>query len=105
MTKYCTGFLMASLAISAALQYGENYSHAATVRTVALSGQPAPGTPGGIVYENFHSTSFYSPVLNDAGHVAYFAALRESDTDLPLGEGVWSEGSGNLALVARTGTH
>ena len=67
---------------------------------VARSGSPAPGTPGGV---NF--SGFYSPVLNNAGQTAIRANLTgigvtPSENDL----GVWSEGSGSLALVARTGS-
>ena len=68
-------------------------AHAATVRTVALSGKQAPGVPSG---ENFNS--FLWPVLNDAGQTAFFASSGE----LHIANGFWSEGSGSLAAVART---
>ncbi len=48
---------------------------------------------------------FIPPVLNDAGQTAFIAALSGNGVDSTNSEGIWSEGSGNLALVARTGDH
>ncbi len=70
------------------------------LRTVAITGQPAPGTPSGV---NF-STIFDSAVLNGAGQTAFRAHLAGSGVNLTNDEGIWSEGSGNLALVARKGS-
>jgi hypothetical protein len=79
-------------------------AHAATLRTVALSGQQAPGTLSGVNF-SFSGTNFpFTPVLNDAGQIAFRAGLRGSSVDTTNNEGVWSEGSGSLALVARTGS-
>jgi hypothetical protein len=69
-------------------------AQAADIRTVALSGQHAPGTPDG---ESFHSLN--APVLNDAGQTAFFAFRTPSLNSM----GLWSEGSDSLALVARNG--
>jgi len=68
----------------------------AELRTVALSGQRAPGTPVGTNYWFFNDP----PVLNIAGLTAFEAHLTDSDAN-NLGEGLWSEGSGTLRLVAR----
>jgi hypothetical protein len=84
--------LVCTLSISSA-------APAATVRTVALSGQQAPGTPSGV---NF-SGSFSTPVLNDAGQTAFSAFLTGSSVIFSNDAGIWSEGSGSLALVARDG--
>ena len=73
-------------------------AHAAAVRTVALSGQQAPGTPSGVNY-----SGFTFPVLNDAGQTAFNASLSGSGVDSTNEQGIWSEGSGSLALVARNG--
>ena len=85
--------------------------HAAALRTVALTGQQAPGTTGGVIYESFGALydSFAGailswPVLNDAGQTAFRANLTGSGVDSTNNHGVWSEGSGSLALVARTGS-
>ncbi len=66
----------------------------AALRTVALSGNTAPGTS-----DNF--TILFSPSLNNAGQTAFFGILNSSSaTD----RGIWSEGGGSgLALVAREG--
>jgi hypothetical protein len=60
----------------------------AGVRTVALSGQAAPG--GGTF-----TSAFGGPVLNEAGLTAFFGTAGS--------QGVWSEGSGTLVDVARVG--
>ncbi len=67
----------------------------AALKTVALTGDIAPGT-------NNNFTSFLSgPVLNNAGQTAFRGVLSGSTgTD----RGIWSEGGGGgLALVARAG--
>jgi hypothetical protein len=76
-------------------------THAAVVRTVALSGEPAAGTPSG---QNFQSFDF-PPQLNDSGQIAFNATLTGAGVDTSNNEGIWSEGAGSLALVARTGNH
>ncbi len=74
---------------------------AATVRTVALSGQQAPGTPSGV---NLTSTrhSEYSPVLNDVGQTAFQRHLTGSSVDNTNRRHLVG-GSGSLSLVARRG--
>ena len=84
---------------------------AAALRTVALSGQSAPGAPADVNYGNF-GTFFFDPqnqvvrgpVINDAGRAAFRANLAGSGVDATNNQGIWSEGSGSLALVARTGS-
>lgn len=81
---------------------------AAELRTVALTGQPAPGAHDGAVYGSFGSYVvedfvIHGVVLNDAGQVAFRANLTGDDVDSANDQGVWSEGTGSLALVARTG--
>jgi hypothetical protein len=66
----------------------------ATLTTVALSGDPAPGTS-----DNF--AGFTGSVLNDAGQTAFRGSVNSSST---TNTGIWSEGGGSgLALVAREG--
>ena len=72
---------------------------AQTVRTVALSGQPAPGTPSGVVYGTFDA-----PALNAGGRTAFDATLTGSGVTGANQRGIWSEGSGPLALIARSGS-
>src|SRR5262245_32781629 len=84
-------------------------AHASGMRTVALTGQSAPGTAGGVTYESFgmfvHPDHFVygTPVLDDAGRVAFRANLTGDGVDSTNNQGVWSEGSGSLSLVGRTG--
>jgi hypothetical protein len=71
---------------------------AAGVRTVAISGQPIPGTRDEATYANFSL-----PALNAFGQVAFSASLIGRDVNSTNGQGVWSERNGLLTLVARTG--
>jgi hypothetical protein len=82
-----TTFLLSSLLSAAA--------HAATLRTVALSGQQVPGMPDGTVF-----TGFGSPVLNDAGQTAFKGSYSNGSN---FGQGVLSEGAGSLNLVGAVG--
>ncbi len=85
--------------------------YAAELRTVALTGQPAAGTIDDVAYASFDAhffgisiPLFRGPVLNDSGQTAFRANLFGSGVNSTNNQGVWSEGSGNLALVARTGS-
>jgi hypothetical protein len=84
-------------------------ARAAGLRTVALTGRQAPGAPGGVIYESFgaelaHNSFAHGVALNDAGQTAFRANLSGGSVDSTNNQGVWSEGSGSLALVARTGS-
>jgi hypothetical protein len=65
--------------------------HGQSLRTVALSGQHAPGTSSGISYL---SLTNIPPALNNIGQTAFVARLTNHN------DGIWSEGSGSLSLVA-----
>jgi len=58
----------------------------------ATSFQSAPGTNGSFF-------NFGPPVTNDSGAVAFWATLSSGTED----NGIWSDASGDLSLVARTG--
>jgi hypothetical protein len=75
---------------------------AATVRTVALSGQPAPGTLDGVSFRAFSGRTLN---INNAGQIGFQGSLAGSGVDSTNVRGIWSEGSGSLALVARAGDH
>jgi hypothetical protein len=85
---------------------------AANLRTVAFAGQQAPGTDNGVTFNTFDAhvvdgpsiPLFRGPVLNDAGQVAFRADLAGGGINSTNSLGVWSEGTGNLAIVARTGS-
>jgi hypothetical protein len=87
-------------------------AHAAELRTVALTGKSAPGTADSVTFETFGTLlhpqlqyGYGGAVLNDAGRVAFRANLTGSGVDSSNHQGIWSEGSGSLGLVARTGSH
>jgi hypothetical protein len=70
-----------------------------TFRTVALSGDAAPGTGAGVNFDGFGS-----PVLNGAGQTAFVGVLTGAGVNSTNDSGIWSEGGGSgLTLVAREG--
>ncbi len=69
-----------------------------SLNLVAQTGDPAPGTAPGVVYN-----SLAPPVLNTAGQTAFLGLLGGTGVDSTNRFGVWSEGSGSLDLVAREG--
>src|SRR5262245_12877679 len=86
-------------------------AHAAALRTVAVTGQQAPGTPSSVTYSSFGAyydslagVFFRGPVLNDAGQTAFRADVTGIGVGATNNQGIWSEGSGSLLLVARTGS-
>ena len=71
----------------------------ATIRTVALTGDAAPGTAPHAVFGIFLG----DPVIDGAGHSAFLARLTGQGVDDSNNDGLWSEGSGSLALLVREG--
>ena len=70
-----------------------------TIRTVAVTGDAAPNT-GGASYDLFGPI-----VLDAAGRAAFTATLAQGGAvDAGNDLGMWSEGSGALALVERRGS-
>jgi hypothetical protein len=67
------------------------------VRTVALSGDEAPGAPDGAVFSGF----FY-PSMNDLGEVLFFAVLEQGPGGVTTAndQGYWSDATGALDSVA-----
>jgi hypothetical protein len=93
--------LVCTLVISSA-------AHAATLRTVALGGQQAPGAPDGVLFDPDLIYGGVTPstriALNDAGQTAFRAALTGNGVTPGVNSiGIWSERSGSLALVVRSG--
>lgn len=88
-------FVLASMVPGA----GQTYAVVPT-RTVALSGQAAPGAPGVVI--SFFATA---PVIDNAGRTAFFAILTGPAVTAGVNdESIWSEGSSVLTLVARSGS-
>lgn len=65
----------------------------------ALSGEHAVGTEPGVVFENFNA-----PLINGQGSVAFLAELSGSGVDSSNNVGIWSDGFGEMSLIARTGS-
>ena len=71
-----------------------SHANADSLRTVAFTGDTAPGTNAGF-------SDFGFPTINEAGQIAFTGALTGDGSN---GKGIWPEGSGTLALVARQGS-
>src|SRR5262245_2938904 len=72
-------------------------------RKVAITGQQAPGTEPGVVFDNFaHGYTFPepAPVVDDEGHVAFFAFLRGPGVSSSNGAGIWTEDAASVVLAA-----
>jgi hypothetical protein len=66
---------------------------------VARGGSQAPGAPSGTNFAGFASVS-----INDANKIVIRGLLTGAGTGLLSNNGVWSDSSGSLALIARQGT-
>ena len=68
-------------------------------RTVALLGGQAPGLPSGANFQGF-----YTPSINNHGEVAFTGILSlQGGVTNSDNSGIWSEGAGPLAVLAREG--
>ena len=72
----------------------------AALRTVAVSGQAAAGTPTGGKF-----TSFSAPVIDAAGRIGFQGKLQTGvgGVNASSDDGIWSERTGAVSLVAREG--
>jgi hypothetical protein len=111
LDHFALGFTVV-FALSLIISLPPAIAQATALRTVARSGQPVPGTADGVTYDTFGSfydslagRFFRGPVRNDAGHAAFRADITGSGVSSVNNQGIWSEGSGSLSLVARTGSH
>jgi len=68
------------------------------IEPVALSGQTAPGTSDGVVFERFSD-----PVINDNDHIAFAAELRSGAGGVTFDndQGVWIKTADDFRRVAR----
>lgn len=82
-----------TLSMAASVSGGE-----ITYRTVALTGDDAPGAEPDVTF-----LSFGSPVINHAGGVGFRCALTGPDVNTFNDQGIWSETVLGLQLVAREG--
>ena len=77
-------------------------THGDSIRTVALSGSHAPGTPPGVTFDSFEFR--YLGAIDSIGQTAFVARLAGTEVESSNDIGIWSEGGGGgLELVAREG--
>ncbi|MEM8496095.1 MAG: choice-of-anchor tandem repeat NxxGxxAF-containing protein [Planctomycetota bacterium] len=69
-------------------------------RTVALTGEQAPGAAPGVVFKDFTS----EPLLNNSGQTAFFGDLTGPGVDGSNDEGIYRESMGVLSEVVRAGS-
>lgn len=98
---YTTAVTVTTLAL--VLSGAGRASAAVTYRTVALTGDQAPGTNPGVVFDSGLNT-FTAPGINGSGQTAFIGFLTGTGVDATNDRGVWSEGSGSLSLLAREGS-
>lgn len=68
-------------------------------RTIALTGQPAPGTPAGVTYLSLDTL----PIVNDLGQGGFLATLAGSGVSGANDGALYTFGSGSVELIAREG--
>ncbi len=73
-----------------------------SLELIVREGDQAPGLPSGVRFDNL-AFGKYTSEINAADQIAFAAKLRNSGS--PNDYGIWSEGSGSLQLVVRTGDH
>lgn len=85
---------IASLAVAApaAAQY--------IYRTVAETGQPAPGMPEGVTFHQFHPGS---AIINRSGDIAFAAFVQGPEVTDANDEGVWVRRDGQIELIVAEG--
>jgi hypothetical protein len=99
--SFATGLVLAISVLTQDTQAAVSY------RTVALTGDQAPGTDPGDVFGPPHPAPgvyhFNVPVINSHGHTAFRAGLTGPGVDDSNKDGIWSELSGSLQLITREG--
>lgn len=86
-------------------QWPGTSARALPYRTIATSGQAAPGTEANTAFAAFANSqySFSTAVINQSGEVAFRGFLAGDNVFSGNNTGIWSEMNGNLNLVAREG--
>jgi hypothetical protein len=69
-----------------------------TIQVVAKDGDQAPGTPSGVLFDNFHSFR-----IGADARLAFLADLRGAGVDHTNSRGLWYRDSSGQQLVARYG--
>ncbi|MCA9255488.1 MAG: hypothetical protein KDA33_07610, partial [Phycisphaerales bacterium] len=92
--RACGLCLVSIVIFSAAPLLGE-----VSLRTVVMTGDPAPGTEAGTVFQGF-----YPVYVNRLGRVACGGSLTGPSVDTSNRNGIWAERGAAMELVVRTGT-
>lgn len=73
-----------------------------TLAPIAMRGEHAPGTTNGVNFQEFFEDGM---AINASGHVAFAAKLTLNDGSYSQNQdnGVWTDSSGSLELIARNG--
>lgn len=107
--SHLSRWIVAGVAVTVSVVVPAIVLAAPALRTVALSGQSAPGTANGVIFGNFIPVRLgdflRGPVVNDVGQAAFRGFLNGTGVTDSNNQAIWSEGSGTLALVARAGSH
>ncbi len=75
-----------------------------SLNLLARAGSVAPGTSAGATFSQFSfGTTTFNPLLDNVGQTVFLAPLTGTNVDVTNDEGIWSERSGLLSLVAREG--
>lgn len=70
-----------------------------TLGLVTRTGDVAPGTPSGVVFNDLNT-----PHFNNSGQLAFVGDLREGGVTNSNDGGIWKGAAGTLSLVAREGS-
>ncbi|WP_432798660.1 PEP-CTERM sorting domain-containing protein [Poriferisphaera sp. WC338] len=76
--------------------------NAGTLSKVIREGDQAPELSGGTLIDGIFFNDGL-PLLNNAGHTAFFATLTGTGVSSANDRGVWTDANGSLSLVARKG--
>jgi len=71
------------------------------LEAVAITGNPAPGIEGGLVF-NIGGNDYFEPVINRKADLAFLAQLLD-DTGTGVGDGIWAECDGVMEKVVALG--
>src|SRR5690606_27599961 len=93
-----------SIIVVALAALASNCSALPMFRTVALTGQPAPGMPNNALFEELVTSGpeyYVEPQIDDQGRVAFSATFPSLWSEFPYG--YWSEATGSLEMVVGSG--
>ena len=71
-----------------------------SVQPVAVTGQPAPGSPTNHVF-----AGLYPPFVNNSGQVSFIGTEKHATQQQSGVDGIWSTSGGQLELIVKQGWH